>query len=611
MKKLYNFSLRLFAVATLATVSGLAACSDEDENNGPVEPPFELENQIMVDGDKEHLIDIKSALWEKDSEGFYTFYLSPRAGIVHVEKMEEMEDYLKVKVKNPAGTVDLTQEAQFSIEFGTVKVSPTTMKSDVEKAELQVDLVKGTTTLNLYVLAEMKSGKKLLVRYNGTATEAQPIALNNQWQAGREITAIGSCVEWRHRDRNVYYLYNEKDQTAKPSEGSTAKFIEISLSTELKGDIDLATADKEQVQITYGELSSVAAASLSGMLRVSKDKSGSQLTVSLESLIDGQRLRASYTGSYKAGYESENRFKITPVEGDVVETALTKVFRQEPHNVTNQIAFGDKEAPAEIAALTEGRYAVQINIAKPGETIDLATTTAAKLQLYDYTNYKTYDTSKGGAQGQLVTVADPNGGDAVIYLRFNVEFDDGTKSEGEWYGAVSGVPEASYPDLTPIKPVRNSFQVFASEGVIDGDYDLDITGVLYNEETGKYNNGGNQSDYHVFSFISEKTYDPANPQNYDTPILYINKDMVGKGEIKLDSPLNSYMLDYGKLGYMAFDNNESFQARTTGAMNVSQDSDGTWHIYFTVTNLYQDWGGSTTGDGKIFVVNYVGKVQPK
>lgn len=536
MKRLYNGGLRLWTLTALLAAAGLTACSDDDgggNGGGGEEPPVELDNQILCDGET---VDIRSAVWEAGAEGGYVFYLSPRAGIVRVEDMLQTDDYLEVGVADPKGTVDVAKDP-FHIRYKTLFVDDMTMSAEAEEVELQADLAEGTSMLDLSVHVLMKAqqgggdadaaqGCSLTARYNGVAAETLPVTLNRQWQLNREVTAIGSVLEWRHAGRNVYYLCDRADVDTPPSEEAGVRFVRISVDPQLTGEIDLAAADPEQVSVTCGELSTATAAAVGGTLRISKDKTGRQLTVSLESRIDGEKLRAAYTGAYTAGYESADFFRVTTPEGEVFESPLRTVFRKEPHEVTQFFAMGDAENPAAPAELVEGRYALQFNVTRLDAEHDAGTSTQYSLKLFDYADYRTWDAAKG-AEGKLET-RQPNADDERVYLRFDITFPDGMHAEGEWYGTLTAAEEEF--DLTPVRPFRPYFQILSKDKEV---LELDITALEVRKETTTVEGTGPYTLWY-FYFRNANTEVGSNvDESNTTPCLYVMEEQIGAGVMNI------------------------------------------------------------------------------
>ena len=156
MKNSTHYRLRALACALLASAAMLGACDDDDPNDDPdpgKKPPVTLTDQIQYDGGD--LVGIKSAIYVAEEDGSHTFYLSPTEGLINAEQMKQADDYLRVMVESPKGTVN-TASDPFEIEYKDISVKKTTM-NDVASVELSADLVT-KTRLNLYTYVELKSG---------------------------------------------------------------------------------------------------------------------------------------------------------------------------------------------------------------------------------------------------------------------------------------------------------------------------------------------------------------------------------------------------------------------------------------------------------------------
>lgn len=127
MKNSTHYRLRALACALLASAAMLGACDDDDPNDDPdpgKKPPVTLTDQIQYDGGD--LVGIKSAIYVAEEDGSHTFYLSPTEGLINAEQMKQADDYLRVMVESPKGTVN-TASDPFEIEYKDISVKKTTM----------------------------------------------------------------------------------------------------------------------------------------------------------------------------------------------------------------------------------------------------------------------------------------------------------------------------------------------------------------------------------------------------------------------------------------------------------------------------------------------------
>lgn len=592
MKKCYWSRLRVLTWAVLCAAGSLASCSDKGDDDDPKpKPPVELKNQIEYDGGK--LIDIKSAIFDVEDTDLYTFYLSPRTGITDLAGMTATNDYLRVMVRNPKGTVNTSSDT-FEISYKDISVKKLTM-NDVESVKLSADLVGETSQLNLYVEVKLKTGKTLLARYNSTCTEAEPQKLVNQYELDKAVTAVGSVVEWYNpaTGSTTYYFYTQSDITA-PSEATPAG-MEITLAEGVDAaNIDLATADPEQVKILCGEF--LYAAGTTGTLVISKNGDGTELTVTLDAR-NSSRLRAAYTGAFTSGYASSNSVKFT-LAGTPEEAALTKVFSFK-ESLTNNFAFGLADA-ATPEGLMDGHFAVQLGLSDMniGKTIDLATEgSKCTFTLYDYQSYTTYDISKSSGQGVTGTIT-TSGTAERLYLRLSVAFPDGPAVEGEWYGDVT---KTDAFDITPVKPFVPYMKAMTPGG--EPALDKELSNMEVRLEKNHKLRGGDPAyggailDAYFFYFRSADASDVAIETTNYIPQLMIPASYLGSTELDLSVPQDDlhWSLKYNNNSVLFksdYTENYTMFGSTYGTcpdevkVTVVRNEDKTWKVTFSMTDSY-------------------------
>lgn len=593
MKKCYWSRLRVLTWAVLCAAGSLASCTDKGNGDDPKpKPPVELKNQIEYDGGK--LIDIKSAIFDLEDTDLYTFYLSPRTGITDLAGMTATNDYLRVMVRNPKGTVNTTTDT-FEISYKDISVKKLTM-NDVESVKLSADLLKETSQLNLYVEVKLKTGKTLLARYNSACAEAEPQKLANQYELDKAVTAVGSVVEWYNpvTGATTYYFYTQSDITA-PSDGTPAG-LEITLAEGVDAaNIDLATADPEQVKILCGEFRN--ATGTTGKLGISKNGDGTELTVTLDAR-NGSRLRAAYTGAFTAGYASSNSVKFT-LAGTPEEAALTKVFAFK-ESLTNNFAFGLADA-ATPEGLMNGHFAVRLGLSDMniGKTIDLATEgSKCTFILYDYQNYTSYDISKSSGQGVTGTVT-TSGTAERLYLRLSVAFPDGPAVEGEWYGDVTKTEPF---DITPVKPFVPYIKALTPDGETLLDKDLSNMEVRLEKDFrlrgGNPQYGGATFDAYFFYF---RPADAGNEEIENTnhvPLFMIPASFLGSTDLDLAAPQDDlhWNLKYNNNSVLLksdYTENYTMYGSTYGTcpdevkVTVIRNADKTWKVTFAMKDSYQ------------------------
>lgn len=635
MKQFYSTGLRLLSWTALCAGVITSSCKKDDSNNGggggePTPPPVTLNDQIEYNGGD--LIDIKSVVYAVDEENvnLYTFYLSPTEGIKTVKEMEAAADYLKVSVEDPAGTVD-TKNQLFSIDYEDISVSKTSMVG-YANVNLSVNLLEQTSRLVLYVDVKTESGKTLLARYNNTCTRYELPTLNNQYGIDDQATKIGSVVEYVDfaAGTTTYYVYEQEGVTA-PSEETPAG-LTIQLDSDFdpkqivngrlvagsKLEIDFSTDDMQKVSVQSGTFQS--ASGMAGTLTLQKDRTDiSKLNVKLDIKGADQRLRANYTyGTVNPAYKSSDHLNVSVTDGVVMDGDLTELFNYFQTGA-HQFAFGipatDPEEPKEgVAALTTGRYAVQINVAQAnlGKTLDLSKSGEVGLFVYDYETYKTYDASKMGVTGTVRVI---DAGSNNYYLSVDAAFQDGPTVKAEWFGSVTAENSAFSEILTPVEPFRPKIQVCRPDGSTIIDWTI-VNVQVRHDPNYSFGGGGVKTSAYIFYFVNEKS------SSVDThmliPFLAVNDDnlfcdianMKDKADLEWQfkftyKPVGETLLYKGDYGHPVLYNTE----RTPDESSLSIQKDGTqWKITFRM----KDWGvlqnGSPnpTGTNNTLVIQWEG-----
>ena len=603
MKKSYLSGLRVLTWAMLLAAGSFVSCSDDNEGkDGPTPPPdpVELNDQFEYDGGDP--VDIKSAIYEVEDTDLYTFYLSPSNGVTGMDDMTAVNDFLRIAVRNPKGTVN-TETDEFEIAYKDIAVNRNTLKTDVEKVSLQADLVAETSKLNLYVEVTMKSGKTLLARYNNTCTEAVPAELTNQYELDKTVTGIGSAVEWHNAAAaaTTYCFYADPDVTA-PSEETAGLQITVADGVET-AEVDLATADAEKIRIACGEFES--GEGMTGTLSLAK--SGSKLTLTLDAEKGASRLRAAYAGDPVVGYASTNSLTVT--EGETHETNdLKKVFLYQSA-ATNVLTFGqvaDAEAPD---GLTKGHYAVSFNLSTSqlqGATVDFGKQ-EAQVRIFDYQAYRTWDNAKvEGATGTVTTI---QAGERT-YLRFSVEFPEGPKLEGEWFGTFTTVKEET--DMTPVEPFRPRVSIKSETGETLLDWEVTALELRHDTIFRDSNTGDMIDAAYIFYFRTDKTEDNFGIDGligtpmFRLPDAYVgrdNFDLTEDTECKWAFNFNNSNLSRYSTGYGC--NNSWMKQCPNEATLTVKKNDKEWEFTFTMLD-YGMFGYTEQGTKNVLTIEWKG-----
>ena len=603
MKKSYLSGLRVLTWAMLLAAGSFVSCSDDNEGkDGPTPPPdpVELNDQFEYDGGDP--VDIKSAIYEVEDTDLYTFYLSPSNGVTGMDDMTAVNDFLRIAVRNPKGTVN-TETDEFEIAYKDIAVNRNTLKTDVEKVSLQADLVAETSKLNLHVEVTMKSDKTLLARYNNTCTEAVPAELTNQYELDKTVTGIGSAVEWHDAAAaaTTYCFYADPDVTA-PSEETAGLQITVADGVET-AEVDLATADAEKIRIACGEFES--GEGMTGTLSLAK--SGSKLTLTLDAEKGASRLRAAYAGDPVVGYASTNSLTVT--EGETHETNdLKKVFLYQSA-ATNVLTFGqvaDAEAPA---GLTKGHYAVSFNLSTSqlqGATVDFGKQ-EAQVRIFDYRAYRTWDNAKvEGATGTVTTI---QAGEQT-YLRFSVEFPEGPKLEGEWFGTFTTVKEET--DMTPVEPFRPRVSIKSETGETLLDWEVTALELRHDTNFRDSNTGDMIDAAYIFYFRTDKTEDNFGIDGligtpmFRLPDAYVgrdNFDLTEDTECKWAFNFNNSNLSRYSTGYGC--NNSWMKQCPNEATLTVKKNDKEWEFTFTMLD-YGMFGYTEQGTKNVLTIEWKG-----
>lgn len=604
MKTSYWSRLRVLTWAVLFAAGSLASCSDDDDKGGPTPPPVQLVDQIEYDGGTP--IDIKSAIFEVEDTDLYTFYLSPTAGIADMDGMSEANDYLRVMVRNPKGTVN-TESDTFEISYKDISIKEATMK-DVKSVKLSADYLSETSRLNLYVEVEMESGKTLLARYENTCSEAKLPELNNQYELNGEALTIGSVLKWTNAATGVttYYFYNEADVT-EPQDGLNG--LTVTLAAEAtETTFDLSTIDPAQVSVKYGAFQNTE--NTTGSLNI--EVKNNVLTLAIDAEEGDNHLRAAYSGAFTFGFESQNYIKVTKSETPE-EAALAKVFVYKKGS-TNILTFGmvDAEAPAN---LMEGNYAASISLTETQLkecSIDLSEKDPifqkplAQIQIFDYLEYRIWDNSTyAEVNGTLTTRQEGN----TTYLKLVVEYKDGVTLESEWSGVLTTTSEET--DMTPVKPFHPHITITKEDGS-PTDLDWDITELQMRHDP-NYSDMGETSPSYIFYFVNANTEQNGGVDNTTgTPVLIIPDqetsynipNLKETGDtFKWSFQFNNRNLSLYSLGY-GYNNSWMKRCPEEGSIQIEK-VDKNWKITFRFKDLI-DKGFAKEGTSNTLVVEWEG-----
>lgn len=584
--------LRVLTWAVLCAAGTATSCSTDDDDKTPTPEPVQLTDQIEYDGATP--IDIKSAIYETGDAGLYTFYLSPTADITTMEQMEAAGDYLRVQVTNPKGKVDTANET-FEISYRDISVKAATM-NDVEKVNLSADLVAETSQLNLYVEVAMKSGKTLLARYENRCAEAvNPVdLLQNEYDLNGTKQAVDHAVKRidTATGKTTYLLYRTENSAIG---GPKSYELTVTLDSEAGTTVDLS--DPSKVSIRCEAFANDA--ETRGTLTL--EEQDQKLTLKIDATQGEGYLRASYTGDCPV-YEGSNHLKVTADES--AEAALTTLFCYSSA-AASQLTFGLAEA-SKPEELMQGKYAVAVNLT-PSQLQEGTFDVGAKdvqLRLFDYVTYRTWDNSTyEGVTGTVTTRQFAS----MTYVQLSVEFPEGPKVEGEWFGALTSTTEN--PDLTPVAPFRPHVTITKPDGSLT-DVDWDITELQLRHDP-KYSDMGETISAYVFYFVNANTESNGIDEPNATPVLVIPDDQTNCNvqDLKAAGDTFKWVFQFNNRnlsGYSGYGYDMSWMKRCPeeGSL-VVEKVDKNWKITFKFVDLL-DKGFAVEGSKNTLLIEWDG-----
>lgn len=611
MKRFNQSGLSVLSAAfVLLAAGGLWSCTKPGtgENTEPGTEPVSLTDQIQYDGGT--AIDIQSAIYEV-ADGMYSFYLSPTSGITTVEGMTGADDYLKVVLSDPKGTVDISSD-DFEIEYRDIHVMPQTM-NDVASCQLSADLVTDSR-LNLYVDVTMDSGKKLLARYNNTCNVAEVVIppLSNQYEYNGERTSIGSVVAWYNPSAgNTVYHFYEQEGISAPSEENPAGMT-FTVDDGRTFPVTLSTVNPESVAIRCGDFANTSYTEGTADMQISDG----QMTLSISAQEGDDVLNVEYSGAFVSGYDLSAGISMTS-SGSVTEGTPSALFRYTDATRT-RLVIGDAAEASAVADVMSGNFAVQLDLAETqlGTTIDLSENPdIVSVSLYDY---NAYTTSSAVSSGTVSTKTLSDGG---LYYSFDITFDNGYSVSGEWTGTTTAFTELV--DLTPVEPVVPKLIITSSDGSVL--YERDIVRLEVRKEN-DYSLRGGTPDYGgatfdaYFIYFRTDTDKNSLESTLFTPLLMLPTSIVSTGNHDLADGTNWNFKYQGHTGLLS--RSEFLENYTSGTYeyyncpyNVSVSvsvENKIWDIVFTMTdrgmfgtkNMWSE--PQESGTGNILTIKWSG-----
>ncbi len=595
-----NFAKNFCVWATaLFAACMMTSCKEEEPVTATPEPTFPevtLNNQLWYNNTT---TDLKSAAYTFENE-LYTFYLSPTEGLNTIQEVLAADDYIIVKSSNPKG--EQTAEDYSSVVYEDVAVASTSIAYGVKEYKVNVNFLEDGT-LKLSAAVAMNSEAKLMVEYDGACVEALFLPeLENQCQNGKVVKNMGSIVVENNlsTDKTTYYVYEEAGITAVDE----TKTPVITVVTALGADLtSVNLAEAQDITITVD-----GATPATGTLAVEilADKLGNieGVKVVLEAKDAAEDfIRANYEGEFTVATKSDKENNLTAVILDQTLTApLTKVFIQEGIGNYKVVCGTNAEATTPEELMAEGNYAAELTISadkvKEGQvtTVDLANTAECGFKVYDYTKYGMWDNSHKFDDPQLASTNDVKSG-TVRLAKFgnkvfwDLDADLGANEQtphamgisSDWFGVPT---PATIPDMTPVAPVVNMFQILESdETSIYNKYYRNIVSVQVakvEQETVK--NNTYKDDYYYFYLLNEYPAGYIGGVNdyYATPRIRIRKEYLGK-EIDLSTEIEPLLAVEAK-GYPSYGWTQEQQAELENACTTS------WEINYPTFDAGSPFG---------------------
>ncbi len=413
---------------------------------------------------------------------------------------------------------------------------------------------------------------------------------NKYYEADGQMYSINTVVEIMSLEDEEHSRFCVIHDTTKPIDSNTKPDFGFEISNDLIGkELSLDTLSQDELYF-YCPAISEKPKDLSGKFKVSKDRLGSTLTISIDAEIDGKVFKASYKGAYTKAYISQNAYRFYGLEsGD-----MSSVFRADNASGTySEFCFGSLDA-ATPDGLTSGNYGVifqlPTSVVKNGGTIDLkANPDAYKLRFIDFPQKKSYlsdEITSGRISFRTV-------GDKVqFYLEADLK--EGVSITADYYGPT--IAASSFESIIPAASVENGVRIYDTDGETVT-LDTKITSLKVRD---KAIGGGQEGLW--FYFLPDE--DSSTSDQLLVPLVKINKNLVNAGETDLtEAEAYTYAIKYKDFQLQSPDN-EWVNVGQKGTIDVKKDGDN-YTINLKVYNKYKG-PYATGGDGSMLLIQYSG-----
>ncbi len=513
---------------------------------------------------------------------------------------QETPDVVTLKLTESEVTVKIGETHQLMVDAalpeGTVLVW-TSENSDVATISdkgLITAVADGTTNVSV-ALADGSQKVSCVVN-------VVLVALENQYEFNSEVDTIGSVVELATANGYRFNFYDQQGVTTLDETPVLELFI---LADSMGKDIDLLQAVDAEIVFKAQKCTAH-----SGSLKVSKDKFGKKVIVSLDVKCDLGRLRAEYEGAFSVTYMANNDFVVTTNDSVDKNYTISSVLRQNPTTTGGRTGFAFTNVKVNsVDDCSASDYAVWVEVSQSAlykGTIDMKTDKDKyTLTFIDYKNEIICDKANSKVKSGTLTTYQATDGRVYIALDVTVERDVAREGEvnsytitAEYFGATIDVN-----DLNPMISVFNKYIYYNNDG--EESANKKITQLQLLDVVA--------ADRDTFYFVSADEL--AGGYSNSCPMLIVSNELINAGEIDCsDSEKASlFKLKYNTIS-LGLQGGTTTYVPTNGTLFVSKDDSNIYTISLDITNRYVSnsaYGGYESGDSFRLKVNYRGTATKK
>lgn len=335
--------------------------------------------------------------------------------------------------------------------------------------------------------------------------------------------------------------------------------------------------------------------SVTGQLKISKDKFGHKLTIELEATWGSMNLEMNYSGSYEKSYAADNQMDISFNNNEQYAAPMGCVLAyKEPTGGATTFVMSDV-ATKEPSELSNGQYAIAFSLSSAKlytGKIDLTSNTNSyTLRILDYKNGRVIEADEK-VQGEIITYADPKGDENVAYIKIRATLADGSLIDADYYGELTFVSDLS--NIQPVPKVSNGFSVTDPTGKVTSQ--ADISTIQVREKNGMT----------YFYFMKSETDKPDDQML--TPLVVVKSSLINGGVIDLsETEPNTWLISYQAFQLSSPDN-EWVNIATNGSLEIKFDGENYEIEAYLLDSYFTPWNQSTvTGSMNELHIYYAGK----